>query len=52
MAGIAGDLAFALKDVLIERHHHPDHLPGSLLGFLVVLVEGVLDMAMIAAHAE
>lgn len=52
MTAVAGDFAMAVEVVLIDRRHHPHHLARGLLGFFVILVEMIFDVAESALYAQ
>ncbi len=42
----------AIKVILVDRHHHVDHLPRCNLGLLVVLFIRMCDVAVLAFDAK
>ena len=42
----------ALEILLIDRHHHVDHLARGDFGLLIILFVRVRDVAVLAFHAQ
>src|SRR6266446_6078213 len=52
VARVAGHLAVSLEIVLIDGHHHVNHLPRGDFGLLVVFLKSMLHVAVFAFHSE
>src|SRR5262245_18399608 len=52
MARIAGHPTLVVEILLVDVEHHLHHVPRVALGLLVVLVERLLNVAILAVHTQ
>ena len=52
MTGVTSNRALTVEAAFVQIKHHLDHATRSQLGWLVVFVEAVGDVAVAAADAE